>query len=194
MRLMEKMRQKKLGNKGFTLVELIIVIAIMAVLLGIVGTQVVPYLNRAREAKDLQIINSYCTAAVSAYSMHAETFGSITPDTGSTTVTVKASEIGGTLTDTPADSAKHARYLFLSTMQELVGNYTIGESGGTLRDAMVSKAGSTITEVNIIIDVDNGTVTATAVGNKTKYPNSSLFNTEVKAVIGSPAPTPAAGP
>ena len=59
MKLMEKMRQKKLGNKGFTLVELIIVIAIMAILLGIVGTQVVPYLNRAREAKDLQIINSF---------------------------------------------------------------------------------------------------------------------------------------
>ena len=39
---------KKLNNKGFSLVELIIVIAIMAILVGVVGTQVIPYLERSR--------------------------------------------------------------------------------------------------------------------------------------------------
>lgn len=72
MKLMEKIRQKRLGNKGFSLVELIIVIAVMAVLLGIVGTQVVPYLQRAREEKDMQIVSSFATAAVTLYSLYPE--------------------------------------------------------------------------------------------------------------------------
>lgn len=42
---------KKINNKGFSLVELIIVIAIMAILVGIVGTQVLPYIDKAKKRK-----------------------------------------------------------------------------------------------------------------------------------------------
>ena len=42
----EAKNTKKLDNKGFSLIELIIVIAIMAILIGIVGTQVVPYIEK----------------------------------------------------------------------------------------------------------------------------------------------------
>ena len=59
---------KKLNNKGFSLVELIIVIAIMAILVGVVGSQVIPYLENSRKAKDLQVISAWNTAAMSAYS------------------------------------------------------------------------------------------------------------------------------
>lgn len=72
MKLMNKLKERRADNKGFSLVELIIVIAIMAILVGIVGTQVVPYLNRSKEAKDLQIVNSYSTAAMTAYSSNAD--------------------------------------------------------------------------------------------------------------------------
>lgn len=58
---------KKINNKGFSLVELIIVIAIMAILVGIVGTQVLPYIDKAKEAKDIQIVNGYCTDAMTAF-------------------------------------------------------------------------------------------------------------------------------
>ena len=61
----------KKDNKGFSLVELIIVIAIMAILVGIVGSQVLPYLNKSREAKDQQILSGWVTAALSAYSANA---------------------------------------------------------------------------------------------------------------------------
>lgn len=57
---------KKLDNKGFSLVELIIVIAIMAILVGVVGTQVIPYIEKSRQSKDLQILNGYCTNLTSA--------------------------------------------------------------------------------------------------------------------------------
>ena len=80
MELLQNMKAKneKKDNKGFSLVELIIVIAIMAILVGIVGTQVLPYINKSKEAKDFQIINSYGTAATTAYSSDAE---NVTADT-----------------------------------------------------------------------------------------------------------------
>ncbi len=46
------MRQKS-SNKGFSLVELIIVIAIMLVLVGILAPQFVKYVHRARIAADM---------------------------------------------------------------------------------------------------------------------------------------------
>ena len=58
---------KKINNKGFSLVEMIIVIAIMAILVGIVGTQVLPYIDKAQKAKDIQIVSGYCTDATTAF-------------------------------------------------------------------------------------------------------------------------------
>lgn len=86
MELLQNMKAKneKKDNKGFSLVELIIVIAIMAILVGIVGTQVIPYISKSKVAKDQQVLNSISTAAVTAYSENAAT-GSFTIDVFSTT-------------------------------------------------------------------------------------------------------------
>lgn len=75
MELLQNMKAKneKKDNKGFSLVELIIVIAIMAILVGIVGTQVIPYINKSKVAKDQQVLNSISTAAVAAYSENGAT-------------------------------------------------------------------------------------------------------------------------
>ena len=54
------------SNKGFSLVELIIVIAIMAILVGVVGTQVIPYLENSRKAKDQQILTLDSMQSVSS--------------------------------------------------------------------------------------------------------------------------------
>ena len=64
----KKLANRKKDNKGFSLVELIIVIAIMAILVGIVGTQVIPYISKSKVAKDQQVLNSISTAGVTAYS------------------------------------------------------------------------------------------------------------------------------
>lgn len=54
--------KKNKNNKGFTLVELIVVMAIMAILVGALAPQVVKYVEKARESKDLQVLNTVYTA------------------------------------------------------------------------------------------------------------------------------------
>jgi len=61
-------------NKGFSLVELIIVIAIMAILVGILAPQFIKYIEQSREAKDIQAIDSI-RKAIEAYSSEHEQRG-----------------------------------------------------------------------------------------------------------------------
>ena len=130
-----KAKNEKKDNKGFSLVELIIVIAIMAILVGIVGTQVLPYINKSKEAKDFQIINSYGTAATTAYSSAAEKV------TALTTVIMD---------DTPdtTNSTEPAKSL-AAEIQKLTGYNKINDN---LIPKMGSEKGKTITKIEIIID------------------------------------------
>ena len=54
--------KKRLNNKGFSLVELIIVIAIMAVLVGVLAPAYLRYVEKSRKSADIQAIDSIMTA------------------------------------------------------------------------------------------------------------------------------------
>ena len=54
--------QKKKGKKGFSMIELIIVIAIMAILVALIGTQLIPYLEKSRENRDKTTLDTCKTA------------------------------------------------------------------------------------------------------------------------------------
>lgn len=94
MELLQNMKAKneKKDNKGFSLVELIIVIAIMAILVGIVGTQVLPYIDKSRHAKDVQVLSGLCTDATAAYSSAAS---ELTESIYTITIDSKVSVSGG---------------------------------------------------------------------------------------------------
>ena len=59
---------KKMNNKGFSLVELIIVIAIMAILVGVLAPQYLKYVEKSRRSADLDQLDSVYTACTTAAS------------------------------------------------------------------------------------------------------------------------------
>ena len=101
---------KKTNNKGFSLVELIIVIAIMAVLIGVLAPQFIKYVERSRESTDLQNIEEIKTAAETYVADHGE-------ESLPATITVNC----------PVGAKGHITYGGLST--GTLGEYGIADSG-----------------------------------------------------------------
>ena len=156
-KLQDKLKKAKKDNKGFSLVELIIVIAIMAILVGIVGTQVIPYINKSKESKDFQIINSYGTAATTAYSSNAE---NVTAET--TTIVM----YGATA---PAAGIETTLY---DEIKSLTGYDAIDK----LTDKMGSKKGKTIAAVKIVINLKDKNITTQAYSDQACTPGKEVFD------------------
>lgn len=57
---------KKMNNKGFSLVELIIVIAIMAILIAVLAPQFLKYVERSRNSTDISTATEIVTALQTA--------------------------------------------------------------------------------------------------------------------------------
>ena len=55
-------------NKGFSLVELIIVIAIMAILIGVMAPQLIKYIEKSKVSSDTQLCGTVQTAITTALS------------------------------------------------------------------------------------------------------------------------------
>ena len=97
--------EKKMNNKGFSLVELIIVVAIMAVLIGVLAPAYLQYVEKSKKTADCTTIGSIMDAieVVAADPAITWTAGA----TNKITVTVNASGTASTISGGPAtDVAK----------------------------------------------------------------------------------------
>lgn len=68
---------KKSNNKGFSLVELIIVIAIMAILAGAIAPALIRYIDKSRKSNDVSAAKTIKTAVETAMS-NEDTYASLT--------------------------------------------------------------------------------------------------------------------
>ena len=141
-------------KKGFSLVELIIVMAIMAILVGVVASQVLPYMEKSRQSKDQQQLSSLATNVVSAVAQSGQDVGAFT--------SVKLSDFG-----TNAETKK-----FSATLAELADTTDCTTYGNTLAGKLASKDAKTAKGAKasgILVSMDaKGVVTVHASGAKSE--------------------------
>ena len=141
-------KQKSLTNKGFSLVELIIVIAIMAVLIGVLAPQYLKYVEQSRLQKDNQAIAEIANAIKIA--MADETINATVTGSKNINVTTDTHDY-----DFPADSTD----ALIKELSTVVGTKV------TLGSNSYSTTAPTIT---VTKDATTGVVTGSASNFKEK--------------------------
>ena len=131
---------KKTNNKGFSLVELIVVVAIMAVLIGVLAPQFLRYVEKSRIQKDNSAIAEIANACKIA--MADETINTNT--TSGTTV-----------------AASSAEFTFFTTGSALVVELNKAVGGSVKLTSNAYKAASEQPTITITKDTTSGTITVT---------------------------------
>ena len=141
------MKKLNKNNKGFSLVELIVVIAIMAVLVGVAAPQFIQYVNKSRAATDLQNLQQV-KAAVEVYYADYEGSTSFHIEYAANTKTVTAANTTdpGALTNAglSAPTLKHGAWSAISMTYAL--NATSGKWEWTISGS--TTVGSTTYNLN----------------------------------------------
>ncbi|MBQ4283273.1 MAG: prepilin-type N-terminal cleavage/methylation domain-containing protein [Lachnospira sp.] len=140
--------QKRLGNEGFSLVELIVVIAIMAVLMGVLAPTLIGNIEKSRESTDLQNLDTIRGGVVTALANEAAYKEVMASATATAPVVLDLGAAGSAKVDGMKDTANKAYTNFEAELESIVS--------GSI--AMKSSASGN-NHVYVVIQ-QNGSVTA----------------------------------
>lgn len=149
-------KKKKNNNKGFSLVELIVVIAIMAVLVAVLAPQFTKYIDQSRKSNDAATVSGIVTAAqvgiadTTNYNIPEATYTiTVTNTNTGTKVEAVKNAAGATIEETKAEGemtkAIEAACGDLSGLKITSGNWKYKND----------------TQVVVVVKYENGAVTVT---------------------------------
>ena len=143
---------KKMNNKGFSLIELIIVIAIMAILVAIIAPNLTKYLGKSKKKTDSKNADEIAQQLQTAITDYETDNGELCADDSN--VKLKWDADDGAVNDSNGDTA--APDDFLKIVNDNITNSTKSKENGNFATATISKASGKYT---ITVTVGNESTT-----------------------------------